>query len=558
MDIKSECAKLVESTTGIANIADLLEFPSDPSMGDVALPCFKLSKELRKSPVVIASELAQTIGKSPMFSRIEPVNGYLNFFVAQQSFVESVLLRETACAPLASNGKTVCIDFSSVNIAKPFHVGHLLTTVIGNALYKIYAHLGYTSVGINHLGDFGTQFGKLIAAYKLWGNKEDVEQNKVQALLSLYVRFHEEAEKDESLNDLARSWFKRIEENDPEAAQINEWFKEITLSEVKEVYKRLNVHFDYYMGESYFSDKMTPIIDELRDKNLLTLSDGAQVVDLSEYGLPPCLIVKSDGATLYATRDLAAAYYRKNTFNFHKCLYVVAYQQNLHFQQFFKVLELMGNDWAKECVHVAFGMVSLESGTLSTRKGNVVLLNDVLDAAVDKTLHIINEKNPDLSEKESVAQVVGVGAVIFSALYSSRIKDMVFNWDNVLNFDGETAPYVQYTYARCCSLMRKAGEMAQSTPDFSDMATPLSFSLCKLLNDFYNVLYSAAEKYEPYLLSRYLVDVAQAFNKYYFETRIVDGDNPGQSAARLTLVLKVMDVLKTGLSLLGIGAPERM
>lgn len=353
-------------------------------------------------------------------------------------------------------GKTVCIDYSSINIAKPFHIGHLSTTVIGSSLYKIFNFLGYRSVGINHLGDYGTQFGKLIVAYKRWGDRETVERENIREMLRLYVHFHEEAEKDPALDEEARHWFKRIEDKDPEALELFEWFKELTLKEVAKVYELLGVTFDSYAGESFYNDKMQPVLDELESKGLLTVSEGAKVVDLEAYGMPPCLLVKADGATLYATRDIAAAFYRKKTYDFDQCLYVVAYQQNLHFKQFFKVIELMGYEWAKDLKHVAFGMVSMEGGSMSTRKGKVIFLEEVLSRCIEKALAIITEKNPSLKDKESIAKDVGVGAVIFSTLSANRIKDITFSYDRVLNFEGETGPYVQYTYARCNSVMGKA------------------------------------------------------------------------------------------------------
>ena len=394
------------------------------------------------------------------------------FFINRQTFIEDVLTGvhqqgEKYGSSDVGAGRVVCIDYSSINIAKPFHIGHLSTTVIGSALYKIYKFLGYKPVGINHLGDWGTQFGKLIAAYKMWGSKEAIEKNAIDEMLKLYVRFHNEAEKDDSLNDIGRAWFKKIEDGDAEALTIFDWFKELTLKEVAVIYDMLGVKFDSYAGESFYNNKMQPVIDILKEKELLKFSDGAYIVDVGD-DLPPAIILKSDGATLYATRDLAAAFYRKQTYDFHKCLYVVAYQQNLHFQQLFRVLKLMGCEWANDMEHVAFGMVSLEDGTLSTRKGKVVLLKDVLEQAVEKTLSIIEEKSPGLENKTDVAKIVGVGAVVFDTLSAARIKDITFSFDRVLNFDGETGPYVQYTHARCASLLRRADfDYAVEDMDFS-------------------------------------------------------------------------------------------
>jgi arginyl-tRNA synthetase len=463
MDYKQQLSQLIAPAAGLTadEVSSLIETPADEALGDFAFPCFRLAKTLRKAPAAIAADIAGALKLPEFISKTNVVGAYINFFLNRKQFIEDTLLEvsEKGASYGSSRlgqGRTVCIDFSAINIAKPFHMGHLSTTVIGNSLCRIYSFLGYKSVGINHLGDWGTQFGKLIVAYKKWGNKQEIEQDSVNAMLKLYVRFHEEAEKDESLNDEGRAWFKKIEDGDKEALEIFNWFKELTLKEAGIIYDMLGVKFDSYAGESFYNDKMQPVIDELKAKGLLEFSDGAYVVRLDNFDLPPCIILKSDGATLYATRDLAAAFYRKHTYDFYKCLYVVAYQQNMHFKQIFKVIELMGHEWAGDMEHVAFGMVSLEDGTLSTRKGKVIFLKDVLDKAVEKTLTIIQEKSPGLENKEDVAKVVGVGAVVFDTLTAARIKDIVFSFDRVLNFDGETGPYVQYTHARCASLLRRA------------------------------------------------------------------------------------------------------
>ena len=442
-------------------IAEAIAVPPDSSMGDFALPCFRFAKVMRKSPVAIAEELSKSYKTDEVIGEVSAVNGYLNFKVNKKGLAEEVLsriLQEGARygASETGAGKTVCLDYSSVNIAKPFHIGHLSTTVLGGALYRIFQFLGYKAVGINHLGDYGTQFGKLISAYTRWGKRELVEQGGIRALNELYVRFHREAEENPALDDEARAYFKKIEEGDKECLALFEWFKELTLKDVKIIYDLLDIKFDSYAGESFYQDKMKPVVDELREKGLLKESQGAQIVDLEEYGMPPCIILKSDGSSLYATRDMAAAIYRKQTYDFDKCLYVVAYQQNLHFKQFFKVLELMGKDWAKDLVHVAYGMVSLEEGAMSTRKGNVVFLQDVIDQCIEKAYRIIDEKNPELENKREVAQKVGVGAVVFGALYNSKIKDITFSYDKVLNFDVETSVYVQYTCARAASVLSRA------------------------------------------------------------------------------------------------------
>ena len=440
--------------------ADIV-LPPNSEMGDFALPCFKLAKVFRKSPVQIAEELKNSFVTDEVISEVSAVNGYLNFKVNKVGLVNNVLTRiaregDGYGSSDIGKGKTICIDYSSVNIAKPFHIGHLSTTVLGGSLYKIYKFLGYNVVGINHLGDYGTQFGKLICAYKKWGNREEVERGGIHAINALYVRFNEEA--DEKMESEAREYFRLIENGDKEANNLFEWFKKLTLDYVQIIYDKLNITFDSYAGERFYTDKMQPVIDELKEKNILKESEGASIVDLESYGMPPCLILRSDGATLYATRDLAAAIYRKNTYDFYKCLYVVAYQQNLHFKQVFKVLELMGKEWAKDMVHVAYGMVSLEDGAMSTRKGKVVWLEDVISRCVEKAYAVIDDKNPDLENKEEIAKTVGLGAVIFGALYNNKIKDIVFSYDKVLSFDGETSVYVQYTCARANSVLAKYGE----------------------------------------------------------------------------------------------------
>ena len=564
MDIKQNIAKTIAANVGAdaAELCEWLETPPNPDMGDIAFPCFKLAKTMRKAPNMIAASLAPALGEIDGISRIEPMGGYINFFADKTSFARTTLERVLDEGARyggsdVGSGKTVCLDYSSINIAKPFHIGHLSTTAIGNALRRIYDHLGYKTVSINHLGDWGTQFGKMILAYKLWGDKETVEKGGVRAMMQLYVRFHDEAEKDDSLNDSARAWFKRIEQHDPEAVEIFEWFKAITLKEVGKTYDLLGIKFDSYAGESFYEDKMQPVIDELREKHLLKVDNGASIVDLSEYSMPPCLILRSDGATLYATRDLAAAIYRKNTYDFDKLLYVVAYQQSLHFKQIFKVLELMGKDWVKDCVHVSFGMVSLTDGTLSTRHGRVVFLEDVLNAAIEKTLDVIKEKSPDLEDKETVARQIGVGAVVWGVVYNGRIKDIVFSWDKALNFDGETGPYAQYTHARCCSVLRKAGGYDRAKIDYSALSDEASSALVKAIAEFPAAVSEAAEKYEPYIISRSVINVCSCFNKFYYDNRIMD-ENEGVRNARLALTDAARNVIKTGLYLVGLEAPEKM
>ncbi len=537
----------------------MLAVPPDSSMGDFALPCFRLAKALRKAPVLIAEDLRSSYPVDSIVSEVSAVNGYLNFkidraFWAKETLFRVLSERERYGSSDEGKGKTVCIDYSSVNIAKPFHIGHLSTTVLGSALYKLHKFLGYTPVGINHLGDYGTQFGKLISAYRRWGGEELLEKGGLRALNELYVRFHAEAEKDESLNDEARAYFKKIEEGDAECVALFEKFKQLTLKEVGKVYELLDVHFDSWAGESFYNDKMQPVIEELTQKGLLVESEGAKIVDLEAYGMPPCIILRSDGASLYATRDIAAAIYRKNTYDFYKCLYVVAYQQNLHFKQFFKVLELMGKPWAKDLVHVAYGMVSLEDGAMSTRKGKVVYLEDVIAKCVQKALDIITEKNPSLENKEEIAKTVGVGAVIFGALYNNKIKDITFSYDKVLNFEGETSCYVQYTCARANSVLAKGGRAKEFTVG---EVCPQEFEIVKQLAEFPSVLKDALDKYEPCFIARFAVDLAQKFNKFYFDCSILNAEGETRDF-RLALCEATLITLKNALTLLGIGVPEKM
>ena len=545
----------------IATVAGALEVPPDTAMGDYAFPCFKLSKALKKSPVMIADALAGAI-RADFLSRAEAVKGYLNFFIDRATYAEKVLglaLNEGEAygADNSGAGKTVVLDYSSINIAKRFHIGHLSTTMIGNSLYRLHKFFGWRAVGVNHLGDWGTQFGKMIAAYKRWGDYDTVAAGGVDEMVKLYVRFNEEAKENEALNDEGRAWFKKIEDGDPEALEIFNWFKSVTLKDAERVYEMLGVTFDSYAGESFYNDKMEPVIEALREKGLLKEDAGAQIVDLTDYGMPPALILRSDGATLYMTRDLAAAKYRKDTYDFDKSLYVVAYQQDLHFRQLFKVLELMGYDWAKQCEHVAFGMVSFEGGALSTREGHVVYLDDLLHQAIDKARAIIDEKSPDLENKDEVARQVGIGAVVFFDLYNNRIKDIDFTWERALNFDGETGPYVQYTHARSCSVLRKAEGVDTANPDFAALSDPFSQDVVRLIEQFPDILKSAVNRSEPSMVTRFCVDLAQAFNKFYYENKVMV-DEPGTRAARLLLTRAVKQVLRQALYLIGVEAPERM
>ncbi len=572
MDMKRELARLIVAAMGKAypgaeglpdeeTVMGLIEVPPEKEMGDYAFPCFRLSRALRMGPPQIAAALCGAVD-APDVCEAKPLGGYLNFFLHRDHFARDTLKAvldagERWGASDRGAGKTVCLDYSSINIAKRFHIGHLSTTMLGHSLKRIYDFLGYTTVGINHLGDWGTQFGKMLCAYKRWGDRDTVDNGGVDALTALYVRFHEEAEQDPALEDEGRAWFKKIEDGDPEAVELFDWFKALTLKDCQRVYDMLGVTFDSYNGEAFYNDKMGRVIDELTAKGLLTQSEGASVVDLEEDGMPPCLILKKDGATLYATRDIAAALYRADTYHFDKCLYVVAYQQDLHFRQVFRVVEKMGYPWAKDLIHVAFGMISYEGQTLSTRKGYVVYLDELLTRAQEKALAIIEEKSPALENKAEVARQVGIGAVVYADLQNNRIKDIDFWWDRALNFDGETGPYVQYTHARCCSLLRRAAEYEAVPADYAGLGDDWAQELLRLLSRFPEVVSDAAEKYEPSMITRARTEIAKAYNTFYYETRILDAE-PGVRQARVELTLAAKNVLKTALYLIGMEAPERM
>lgn len=546
------------------DIESLIETPPNHELGDYALPCFKFAKSLRKSPNVIAEEIAKDLEENEFFEKIENTGGYINFFV-DQGFLTKMVLEEIKKngekfgSSDMGKGGIVTIDYSSPNIAKSFHVGHLRSTVIGNSLYKIYNFLGYNSIGINHLGDWGTQFGKMIYAYKEWGDDAEIEKDPIVSLQKLYVKFHDECEKDDSLEDKGREWFKKLENGDEEAKKIWKWFIELSLAEFSRIYKLLNVEFDYLTGESFYEDKMARAVELLDEKGLLVDSEGAKVVDLEKYDMPPCLIIKSNGTTIYATRDVTAAIYRKETFDFVKSLYVTDYAQSLHFSQVFKVIKEMGYDWADDLIHVPFGRVSTEEGKLQTRKGNVILLDELVSRSIEKVKETIEEKNPDLLDKDEVARKVGVGAIIFNDLSNGRIKDIVFNWDRMLSFEGETGPYVQYTYVRAKSVLRKANidGVFDRDIDYSLLSVEPSMNVVRVLSKFPETVIAAMEKNEPSFIARFVLDLAQSFSRFYHDCPIIVDDENLQNA-RLMLVSSVATVLKTGLMLLGIETPEKM
>lgn len=546
----------------LEEITALIEVPPNKDMGDFAFPCFKLAKVFRKAPNMIAVELSEKIEAKGVISNVTPLGGYINFFVNKSQLAETVIKdvltkKEKYGHSDLGKDKTIVIDFSSPNIAKPFHIGHIRTTVIGNALYKIYDSQGYNTVRINHLGDYGTQFGKLIVAFKLWGNKEAVEANPIPELLKLYIQFHDEAEKHPEMEDEARAWFTKLENGDKEAKELWQWFRDESLKEFARVYDLLDIEFDSYNGESFYSDKMDRVIDIIKDKGLLKESQGTNIVDLEEYNMPPALITKNDGSTLYMTRDLAAALYRKENYDFEKCIYVVGSQQSLHFQQLFKVLELVGFEWAKDMVHVPFGMVALEEGTMSTRKGRVVFLEDVLKQAIEKTKETMLAKNPNALNVDEIAKQVGVGAVVFQELSNSRIKDYTFSWSRTLSFEGETGPYVQYTHARCCAVLRKAEEEVTTDINYELLNDVDSAEVLKVIASFNKTILNAMRKNEPHIITRFVLDLAQAFNKFYHDNSILVEDAELRKA-RLALVAATRQALENGLKLLGMQAPERM
>lgn len=572
IDFKKEIAEIIaKNLEGLTEdeIKSMIEIPQDQSMGDYAFPCFRLAKTMRKAPNLIAAELAAKLQGDKLFSEVSPVNAYVNMFVSREEMMKSTVsevLEEMENFGKSNIGgnKKVIVEFSSPNIAKPFHIGHIRSTVIGNSLSKIYDALGYDVFKINHLGDYGTQFGKMICAYRRWGNREDVINAPIKTLLSYYTKFHVEVEEHPELEDEARAIFTKLEQGNKEELELWQWFRDESLKEFQRVYNMLGIEFDSYNGESFYSDKMPRFEKELSDKGLLQESKGAQVVDLEEYKLGTALIKKSDGSSLYITRDIAAAVYRKETYDFYRNIYVVASQQNLHFQQLFKIIELMGYDWANQCVHVPFGLVRLEEGTMSTRHGRVVFLEDVLNGAIEKTREIIEEKNPDIENLEEITSQVGIGAVVFNELSNNRIKDYTFKWDQILNFDGETGPYVQYTHARCASLLRKVGDetiakaQEANNVDFALLAKlDSAYELTKLIYAFPGIVEQAGEKYEPSIITRHIIDIAQCFNKFYHDEHIIVEDE-AEKVSKIALVVATKRVIATGIGLLGMKAPERM
>lgn len=565
MDFKQEVIGQLAALTGLEQevIAGAVEVPPEQKLGDLAFPCFVLAKTMRKAPPVIAQELAGKYPAGQTIERVEAVGGYLNFFYNRGAFAQETLsaLRSAGSdwgKSEMGKGKKVIVEFSSPNIAKPFHIGHLFSTAVGNSLARIYDQLGYDVVRINHLGDWGTQFGKLISAYKHWGDRSVIEKDPINELLKIYVKFHEEAEKHPELDDEAREYFRRLEEGDKETTELWQYFRDVSLVEFKRVYELLGVHFDSYAGESFYGDKMQEVVELLEQKDLLTDSEGAKVVDLSELDVPPCIILKSDGATIYATRDIAAALYRKRTYDFEKNIYVVGSPQALHFKQIFAVIDKMGYEWAKDCVHVGFGLVKFPDKKLSTRNGDVVFLEDVLQEAVTKTREVIETNSPELKNKEEVSKKIGIGAILYTFLKNNREKDIVFSWDSMLDFDGESAPYCQYGYARGKSILRRA-EVDYQDADYSKLCGDDEYTLIKQLGAFGDAVQAAADKNEPFYINRYVTNLTRAFNKFYNSNPILRSDvDAGTQKARLALVEAATTVIRSALGLLGIETVESM
>jgi arginyl-tRNA synthetase len=562
-----ECIHTISPDVDMAasDIAGWLEYPPDVSMGDLAFPCFRLSKTLRRAPVQIASAIAEGLnGGCEYIDHAENVNGYLNMTLSKAALTARVLPEilekgDKYGAPTFGEGKTVVLDYSSPNVAKPFHIGHLGTTVIGHSLKKLHEFAGYKCVGINYLGDWGTQFGKLIVAYRRWGNREMIEQGGVDKLVELYVKVNNAISGNEEqgiapdpqLADEARAEFHKLELGDEENIALWKWFVEISLAEYEQTYRQLGITFDSYKGESFYTDKMPAQVQKLRDMGLMQISDGASIVDLEEYGMPPCLILKRDGSTLYPTRDIAAAVYRKNEYNFDKAIYVTAAQQSLHFAQWFKVVELMGYDWHDQLVHVPYGMVSINGAKLATRTGNVVLLRDLFAAAIEKVRQIMDEKNPNLENKDEAAEAVGVGAIVFYYLTNNRIKDINFNMEDALSYDGNTGPYVQYTYARTCSIVRRATEAGVTIEgDLNAVTEPQEKELLKALSRFGECVEGAIRDYEPSEITRYILDVAAAFNRFYHDCPILSAEDESVRKLRLALTAATKTVLGNAFELI--------
>lgn len=566
MDFKAYIVEKLTEYTGLEYeaVEKAIEIPPDEKMGDLAFPCFPLARVLRKAPPLIAKDMAEKFANDPVLEKCEAAGGYLNFFLDRAEFIKGTVTGvrnagEDWGKSQIGEGKTVLVEYSSPNIAKPFHIGHLFSTAVGNSLARIYKHLGYHVESLNHLGDWGTQFGKLISAYKRWGDPAAIEKDPINELLKIYVRFHQEAEKNPELEDEAREYFKKLEDGDEETTKLWSYFRELSLVEFKRVYDMLGVSFDSYNGEAFYSDKMDEVVDILRDKGLLVESQGAQVVDLSDVNMPPCIILKSDGATIYATRDIAAALYRHRTYDFYKNIYVVGIPQSLHFKQIFEVMKRAGWEWSKGCEHVGFGLVKLPGKNMSTRNGDVVFLEDVLNESIEKTKAIIKENNHGIEDVDGVAKKIGIGAILYTFLKNSREKDIIFSWESMLDFEGESAPYCQYGYARGRSILRRAEGIDYSNADFSLNTSDDAYRLAKQLDSFGAAVELAAQKNEPFYINRYVTELVKDFNKFYNTNPIMKDDVDMETKkARLAMVDASCTVIKAALELLGIETVESM
>ena len=566
-NFKQIIAKQISKTIEIneKELEGYIETPKDSKNGDYAFPCFRLAKELRKAPPAIANEIKEKIEPVEEIEKVEVAGGYLNFFINKSTLAEEVLgeisKTEQYGKSIVGEGKNIVIDYSAPNIAKPFHIGHLRSTVIGGALYNIYKYLGYNVTGVNHLGDYGTQFGKLIEGYKMWGEEYDIEKDPINELTKIYIRINEACKNDEQILENCRNNFKKLEDGDSYCVEIWKKFRELSLQEFQKVYDLLGSKFDSWNGESFYSDKMPEVIDLLQKTGKLVESQGAKIIDLEDKGInTPCIIEKSNGSTTYATRDLAAILYRARTYDFDKALYVTSYEQVLHFKQVFEVAKLLGlnEKYTNGLEHVSFGMVLLPEGKMSTREGNIIKLEELLNEAISRAKEIIEQKNPDLENKEEVAKKVGIGAVIFNDMSASRIKDEVFDWNTILNFQGETGPYIQYTYVRTKSVLEKAGYLPKiENVKIDNLSDEYSMAILKLIYNFEDILIQVTDKNEPSMLARYLIELAKAYSSFYNENKIIVDDKDVQDA-RVYLTYAVSQVLKQGANLLGIEMPEKM
>ena len=568
IDFKKKIAEEISKTVNIEKeeIETYIEKPIDNKNGDYAFPCFRLAKELKKAPPIIANEIKEKIElDTSIIEDVQVVGGYLNFYINKETITKEVLKEISKTEKYGKtnieNGKNIVVDYSSPNIAKPFHIGHLRSTVIGGALYNIYKYLGYNVTGVNHLGDYGTQFGKLIEGYKLWGNEYDIDKDPINELTKIYVRINQACKEDENILNACRDNFKKLEDGDQYCVELWQRFKDLSLKEFQRVYDLLGSKFDSWNGESFYSDKMPEVIEKLEKSGKLVESQGAKIIDLEDEGInTPCIIEKSNGSTTYATRDLAAILYRARTYDFDKVLYLTSYEQALHFKQVFTVAKYLDLDekYLKGLIHVPFGMVQLPTGKMSTREGNIIKLEELLNEAIERAEKIIEEKNPELEDKKETAKKVGVGAVIFNDLSNSRVKDEIFEWDKILNFQGETGPYIQYTYVRTKSVLEKAGKLPELKDIKLDVLNDIySQTIIKLIYNFQDILVQVTRKEEPSILSRYLIDLAKAFSSFYNENKIIVEDKDIQNA-RVYLTYTVNQVLKNGVELLGMQMPNKM